>query len=1105
MSEFRPASSSVTNLAPITLMSASAGTGKTWAITHIAARWLLENPGVEARQILMVTFGREPANELKARLRGRLEEILTLLNKLVEGSGPAYEEAAEWQRHFLELAQAAGPVVLRDTCQRALAGVEEVNARTIHSFAQMFSDRTGQIAANAEQLRSRAIRESLVANARQRPEDVAQLRDRVRSTLTTPSNDGAIRRISSSLRTGLSRATAMGGLRAGARSVVRLSAPDVAAQEVARLMMEAEAREEELLTLTQSVTYDVLIGDLLRKVRQSPAELRRVVEGQFGLVLIDEFQDTDAAQWEIFATLFADVPKVLVGDPKQAIYGFRGGDVTVFQRLSYEITSGGRGEIASLDTNFRSRQRLIEQLNTLFGEWRDAEQNPWLLAPDGPRQRAVTYEPVHVAPHHQGNEGLLEIRALSDDAFAHVSESGESAVVSDVVATIRSLCAEDAAEHGKYRNPHPGPWRYADIVVLCRTNSQIQAIHSALQRSAIPAVLIGGRSVFLSPATVQLRSLLWALSEVHNPRRWRLLMATWFRSLLDERDGIDRLGRAASVVARSVGALQREVMTEELLRDVLGARDGQRNVTDLDHLFELLAEAFPFGTSPSLALDWLEDEIRSANEASDDDVSKQLIASDEDAVRLMTIHKAKGLQFPVVLLPDMPKASVNDPLLLSDTTDDGLVLDVGSVLVDSAERKSRASAEHRYESRRLMYVALTRAEVICVAWTQAPPSRSTEPSEWMKLVQPVLDRAPADAPHEPLVTVVTAQDVQDRAARPPRVPRQRLVEPEVLTLPKVLSGRWRQFSFTNVSHTIEVRGDVEVPDSPDQELRGGVDERAESSAVVAGEVPQSERDPGFNVFGPLRGAAFGTALHAVFERLVGRLSCDDPGFDSVVREEFARHDVTATDALVHRVRSLMERSLGAPFAGRSLESFAHSPHLVASEMRFHLPLHQSVDAGDALVELARIVAESDREGFFRDYFVALSESERVSGRLLDGFLNGSLDLVADVGEGDSRFLVLDYKTNGLTRSSDYTPASLREEMAAAHYPLQALLYAVALHQFLRARFDGYNPERHLGGATYFYVRGALADGAREQDGVVHWAIDSVAVQRASSYLSGERT
>ena len=495
-------------------------------------------------------------------------------------------------------------------------------------------------------------------------------------------------------------------------------------------------------------SYDDLQTDLvavLRDERQGPAAARRLRE-RFPVVLIDEFQDTDPVQWEIVSRAFVGAVRlVLIGDPKQAVYGFRGADVTAYLRAVAEA-----GEVATLERNWRSEPALLEAFDALFADCTFGDPK-------------IAYRPVKAAreePLWRGSRaGIpLRLRVVSRSNGDPVTGSGQlrveglrpriaEDVASDIVALLSSdteICPSTEGAEPSFRAVQPG-----DVAVLVRTNAQATLVRDRLRDAGVPAVIGGASSVFTAPIAGHWLILLEALEQPHRTGRVRAAAMTCFLDWSAERlamadpddtDALSGLLRSwATVLAsRGVAALQETIMSsQQLPARLLSEPDGERRLTDLRHIGETLhSAATADGLGITALVAWLRKRMEEADDLTDgvEERSRRL-DSDADAVQVVTIHRSKGLQFPLVYVPfgwDLFLPDVDRPRYHDDAG--GRVLDVGCGLAgsDSAvfrEGVLRHRTEEAAEQLRLLYVAVTRARSQVVLWWAPATTAECAPLE----------------------------------------------------------------------------------------------------------------------------------------------------------------------------------------------------------------------------------------------------------------------------------------------------------------------------------------------------------------------------------------
>jgi exodeoxyribonuclease V beta subunit len=671
-----------------------------------------------------------------------------------------------------------------------------------------------------------------------------------------------------------------------------------------------------------------------------------------------------------------------------------------------------------------------------------------------------------------------------------------------------------------------------DIAVLVRSNVDANRVVAALADAGIAAATAGATSVLDTDAAQQWRLVLRALERPGSQRAARAAALSWF------------IGHSATEVAgytdadlaglhelladwsgllarRGVAAFLAAARAHGLGARVLSRRGGERHLTDLEHIAELLHTAT--GARPASAASLrrlLADAAAFGNVDDADSVVSRRIDRDDDAVQVLTAHRAKGLEYPVVLCPTLWAVPRGKTSVKHASLPDGRLIDASWVAgVDdtraAAGLLAAAKAEAAGEERRLLYVALTRAKHRCVLWW-APVSSGT--GVLGELLQHALGTTALPSSLADLRPLAESSGgsigvASVRSGVPPTpVADGDTAEPVPLaaaTTDRVLDRAWRVWSFSGVKAVADA---VEF----DQPVQGGTDEPA-LTEPGPGEPGPGEPGPGapaapHRVPLPLAGAPggteFGTLVHQVLEQVdfTSTTLLDDLTERCAASLQYRSLRIGAAE-LAAGLQSAIEAPLGGPVGAMRLADLAPADRL--NELDFDLPLGrltaarigtvlaQHLPADDLLAPWARAMA-----GGAYDF-------------PLDGVLTGSIDLVAR-SDGGTRFWVADYKTNQLGRDNPYGRADMAAAMAHHHYPLQAALYLVALHRMLRWRLPNYEPHVHLGGAAYLFVRGMVpatatatattATAATNTDdarGVFWWQPPSAAVEALDRLLAGE--
>ncbi|MFM7064446.1 MAG: UvrD-helicase domain-containing protein, partial [Actinomycetes bacterium] len=934
------------------------------------------------------------------------------------------------------------------------------------------------------------------------------------------------------------------------------------------------------LAASGGLSFDTLLTTTLEQLQQRPALVEQVRQ-QFAVALVDEFQDTDPVQWDIFRLLFGPgAPSstlILVGDPKQAIYSFRGGDVYTYLRAKEDA------ETTTLTVNQRSDERVVRAMNALgTGEQFGNDRIP--------------YVPVTSSPRHRGRELLDHSGAPMPGVQVRcvVDATGEGEDVA--TATVRSWIAKDLADQVvallngpedaggtgafvQHDDEPPRPLRPGHIAVLVAAARESDQLVTELRARGVPVVVRAGDNVAGSPAAEQWRTLLHALDRPADTRRALAAALSWFigwtagdvaAAIGDEDVATERLAAlqvslrhwATVLNEQGVPALFETVRrSEHLLGRLLLHPLGERNLTDLEHVAELLHAAAPArrGVSASHALGLLDTLSATASDDVARDAAQRRIESDAEAVQIMTMHGSKGLEFPVVLLPGLwsggTRTEAKAPFSFFDEETDERVLEVGKLLkahrdlCDGADDVFRATLEQKCgDQHRLTYVAMTRGAHLTVVWwpPQVNPKTHAELTGLGRLLFGAEGAGPAElvaTSFGPAAADAVRSRVETRGASDavgvvevplPLAPvLRRFVDPSVVAgrSPLVVASVGRplardtyKWSFTQLSNAIVGPGARFADGDAADEFaadRGAGDEPADAAA--AGPVDHSALGAGWELppvlDGVGSGTSFGTMMHELFEHL-DFTTADVPAVAAEwlrTQQKFRVSD-EQVDRIPPDVERVLETPLGPHFGGLRQRDLGTADRL--NELNFFFPLAGSSASGGPA---AGSVAARRIGALVHDYLDAADPLRPWAAQVarglshvnLSGMLNGSVDLVLRTTvEGQEQFSVVDYKTNRLTSRgdepclADYRPEVLPGHMAHSHYPLQSLLYSVVLHRYLRWRLPEYDPDLHLGPVGYLFVRGMVGAHAPVDpdtgvpSGVFSWPLPPGMVPALSDLLAG---
>ena len=1139
-------------------IQASAGTGKTYTLADLATRFLAEGRA-SASELLIVTFTRAATDELRTRVRDR---VLTALDHLSSGE-PAPDDDA-----LLHLLSRQGDADQAARLQRAVSEFDAATVTTIHGFAKQVLGALG-VSAGAD------------PDARLNADSSGLIRDTCADVLIAAAVEGGAADLLPGLEALVEATTLVDG-RPDLELVPAPGQPGAAPADLLlrRLVEQSVALVSHRRRLSGTLSFDDVLTQL-RDALCGPGGESAVaaLRSRFRVALIDEFQDTDPVQWQILSTLFDEVGTgtslVLVGDPKQAIYAFRGADVHTYLRAVQDAPSTTR---RSLLTNWRSDDAVLASLNVLF-------DGATFGSPDIPFV-PVGEADVNRGRYLRGKAGrplpALSVRLAIGDITRHknndqlvITSAATRAIYADLVTEVSRLLDDGLLPDGDDHRPV----RPSDVAVLVGMHLEAADVQAALAERGIPAVVARGGSVLQSPAADHMRWLLHALARPADPRRVRTYALSWFAghratevASLSEADmeGMQEQLRqwAEMLGTHSIADTFARIWSESgVIPRVLGAADGDRNMTDLDHLVELLGGLSTQGTGGVAGLlSVLDSEPEREDETEvDGDVSARRIASEAASVQIMTVWAAKGLEFPVVCLPTLWRPPrEREPVVYVDPDSGRRTFDLsaGAEWPDESGGLTRcrlASEESAGERLRLLYVAMTRAQhQTIVWWAQADRGGQTalghvlfarhgatiDPELFARAKVPIPVDRDAVAHFDALVeaargtmAVGMAGDMVDRTERwtPPAAERPDS-ELAVATLDHPPDRRRQRWSFSAiVDHASVGRFD---PHDASMSDRGAGDEHEATdlhdhvgTAGFAGRgvetgLPATDiraTDEASPLADLPAGTAFGTMVHSVLEEVDFHSQQLGVELEAAVERQLRWRSVDLTPVipegssdeqgrvlLVDGLRAAIETPLGGVFGGLRLADIGPGDRL--NELSFDLRL---ADHGQppSLQQIGAVVA-----GHLADDDALIGWATRLAEGAIEatvaGHLTGSIDLVLRVpgGPAGPRFVVADYKTNALhprglpVGPSDYGTDRLVAAMEEHDYPLQALLYSVALHRYLRWRMPGYRATDHLGGAAYLFLRGMTATGGQESGpGVFGWDVPPELVVSLSDLLDGRRT
>jgi exodeoxyribonuclease V beta subunit len=843
-----------------------------------------------------------------------------------------------------------------------------------------------------------------------------------------------------------------------------------------RLRGELEARKKRENVLF----YD----DLLLQVRQALSKkttgnaLAALVRKKYRAVLIDEFQDTDPLQCGIFLDLFSeDISLFLIGDPKQSIYGFRGADIFAYLSASQKV-----GRVYTLSTNYRSEKRLVKAINTIFGKpnsfvfediiyhsiaasdlknkfsLQDAEKSRfivWFLERNDSKGNGVTPLLKGAAETRVSNAVAMEISSL-----LNLSNSG------------------GLQFHGKKILP-------TDIAVLVRTNREADLIYNVLIKNGIAATIQNNMNVFKTEEALDLYRLLLGMTNAMRLHTIRAALSTMYYGY--NANDINKLNSDQALMDHCISVfteyhelwknagfmrMVRVFMAQEKVRiRLLSMPMGERRLTNFLHLVELVHQKesseklYPVKTCKFL----LNKILQESPNKSDEEVLR--LEKDDNAIRVMTIHKSKGLEFPIVFCPFSWEGSEfsgnrkKSPFLFHDQ-DDNYLQKIALGDEEIAKYRGAAEQEQLAENIRLLYVALTRAKYCCYcSWGMVSKSETSafaylfhgnNETPTVFELGSRLKGMPDDLLRKEIQLNINRSDnsIETRSIPASVFAPNILANPdEVEIVSRDFKGSipesWKISSFSSLSrfHSFE---EHQIDFEP-----------IEISLITNINVRKTPKIDftEFNIFNFPKGKITGLFFHDIFEHLDFNNAASDATRDLVLAKlQEYEFDSAWSPTIIALINSVMAVPLVHEKGKFALNEILTSECL--REMEFLFPLKS-------------ISSKQLNDFFSYTVFGDPGLEKKKIGRLefspARGFVKGFIDLIF---RHEGRYFIVDWKSNYLGDTIEhFNYQAIKKEMTHEFYYLQSYIYLVALHEFLSKRMPEYNYNDHFGGIYYLFLRG----------------------------------
>ncbi len=812
--------------------------------------------------------------------------------------------------------------------------------------------------------------------------------------------------------------------------------------------------------------------DLLRLLKEAlhgegGEQLAELIRFQYPFAMIDEFQDTDALQYQIFSKIYhnetasGNVGFMMIGDPKQAIYRFRGADIFTYLKAADEAS-----ERFNLGTNYRSSQPLVEGVNRLF----DFKNAPFIY-------KNIKFLNVGAAKKNLvfqlNNQPEPAFRFYINDKDKSTQQDYAKACAISIQQWLKSA-AENPVVFPNESNAENQTLRAENIAVLVRGYTEAELVKKELQALGIASVYLSDRgNVFESNTAKELVLILQAClsvterpilnaiatalfglnaAEIHQIHHDEIQWQRWAEKFAEYQQIWQRQG--------VLPMLHHLLLAENITEKLLSRPDGERKLTDLLHLAEILQQAAALNESEAALLRWFEKQIQ--------DESRQeaqiRLESERQLVKIVTIYKSKGLEYDLVWLPFLGNEA-------KDPTKSGKQKKLFNLYYDSDEEKTLWDMQDQHldeltqevfaEELRLLYVALTRAKyqmafmlpkafdkkwnALLYVLTQGEIGRKLNlPNTWD--TQPLLEKFKQFLPNDVAIELTDVLQASE--------PLTLNVSQENLSA-EIFQGEieqdWRVTSFSGIEQTHQrkaylnesaVKKSLIFDDAKDYDASISIENIPENLTELA-------HDNDEMVLDFPRGTQIGTLLHRYFEKVPFAQLAENENIEKLCQ------DLNLAEEQFAAVQQWFEQILSTPILPNDDLALAQiNEKQCLKELAFYLNITSHFDVAGfnrALATLHHLPSEPLQ---FDD---------------IQGMVRGTMDLVFS---HQDKYYLLDYKSNFLGETlKDYDQTALKKAMLEHHYDWQYLLYVVALHRYLKTRLPHYDYNRDFGGVVYAFLRG----------------------------------
>jgi len=835
--------------------------------------------------------------------------------------------------------------------------------------------------------------------------------------------------------------------------------------------------------------YDDLLYNVLDALRQDAKwgknELAGAVRQKYKAALVDEFQDTDFIQYEIFTRLFSlkESSLFMIGDPKQAIYGFRGADI-----FSYMKAASSADSKYTLFENWRSKPGLITAVNTIFSN----VKSPFVFDKIN-FDKAEPAKKPDVKPDVKSDKqnALLKLWYVKSKEEKPVNKPVNK---SDAVMLISDAVSGEIARITSHTD---NPVKSGDIAVLVRTNRQAGIIKDLLSRRSIPSVLYSAGNIFDSDEAMEMERVLSGIAEPGNERRMKSALVTRILGVsaqeLDLADNTDKgletwmtKFREYFKIWNNHGFIRmyRFFMTQEGVKNrILSLDDGERRLTNLLHISEILhKESEEKNTGMTGLIKWLSEQRDPSTPRLEEHQLR--LESDELAVKIITIHKSKGLEFPVVFCPFCWESSLvkdKEVVFHNINRNRDLTFDIGSKEIDN--HIALAQNELLSENLRLLYVALTRAKELCyLVWGRINKAETSAMAYLLHdllhdknivktddIIAELKKRFNRLNDDEIFADLKRISDKSNGAVEISLIPDENDLKYKPLT-EKVenlfyrkfngkIDRKWKISSYSSLVY--DKIQDHELPDHDSIYLpKLKITDSHIDFQNLSGQFEQSDDQEKNDIFSFPKGAKPGIFFHDIFENIDFKQDLSDIK-ESIITDKLHEYgfDLKWINVVCDMINNVVSTPLFADRKNFLLSSISGRDRI--NEMEFYFPLKTVTPK-----KIRKIFSDYGGINIPAEFPLHM---ERLSFSPSKGFMKGYIDMIFRYNE---KFYLVDWKSNHLGNNTvDYKKASIDRVMSEDLYILQYHIYLLALHQYLRIHLPEYSYESDFGGVLYMFIRG----------------------------------